>query len=233
MTKQYILKAYVDTREQSFVKKTIAFFNTKNIEVEAKSLGDFGDVALLLTNKEYLNIERKSYTDFVTSYISNHLQDQCIRMNNSSNHPCIIVHGSLKDLKSAARKYPALKKIKQSSIDKMVRNIEMIYRVPIFFVEKEAHYFLEIMNLAETICEKSGNVIQKKPNVNIKNRPDVQIVMGVNRIGEKMALTLLKEFKTPEKVFNASREDLLKINGVGDATISDLKAWRRVYYNGL
>lgn len=233
MAKQYILKAYVDTREQSFVKKTIAFFKTKNIEVESKTLGDFGDVALLLTNKEYLNIERKSFTDFVTSYISNHLQDQCIRMNNVSEHPCIIVYGSINDLKSVARKYPALKKIKQSSIDKMVRNIEMIYRVPVFFVDKEAHYFLEIMNLAETICEKSGNVIQKKPSVNIKNRPDVQIVMGANRIGEKMALTLLKEFKTPEKVFNASREDLLKINGVGDATISDLKAWRRVYYNGL
>lgn len=233
VSNKYVLKAYVDTREQKFVKKTIAFFKTKGVEIESKTLGDLGDVAILLKNKEWLNIERKSYSDFVTSYISGHLQDQCIRMGNSSNYPCIIVYGSLKDLKSISYKYPALKKIKQRSIDKMVRNIQINYRIPIFFVEKEAHYFLEIMNIAETICEKGGDVLKKKPAVSLRKRPDIEIVMGANRVGEKTALNLLKEFKTPEKVFNASREDLLKINGIGDATISDLKAWRRVFYEGV
>ena len=31
----------------------------------------------------------------------------------------------------------------------------------------------------------------------------------------------------------ATKEELLKINGIGDATIADLKAWRSVYYNGI
>lgn len=233
MSNKYIIRAYVDTREQKFVKKTVAFFKTKGIEVEPKSLGDYGDVSILLKNSEWLSIERKSFPDFVTSYISNHLQDQCVRMIGSSNYPCIIVHGSINDLKSVYHKYPALRRIKQQSINKMVRNIQMNYRVPVFFVENETQYFLEIMGIVETICEKGGDILNKKPNINIKNRPDLEIVMSVNRIGEKTALALLKEFKTPEKVFNASRKDLLKISGIGDATIADIKEWRRIYYEGV
>lgn len=230
---KYVLSGYVDTREQLMVKKSIAFFKSKDIEIEAKSLGDFGDIALFLSNKEWLNVERKSFTDFVTSYISGHIQDQCLRMSNSSVNPCIIIHGSIDDLKSVSRSYPALKKIKQSSIDKMVRTIQMVYRIPVFFVKNEAHYFLEIMNIAETICEKSKNILQKKPKVVLKNRPDVLILMQANKVGEKTALALLKKFKTPEKVLNASRSELLEIKGVGDSTIVDLMSLKKTFYEGV
>ena len=233
MTNKYILKAYVDTREQSFVKKTIAFFKTKGVDIEKKTLNDFGDVAILLHNKKWVNIERKSISDYVTSYISGHLQDQCIRMNKVSEYPCIIVHGTIQDLKSAARSYPALSRISQTSIDKMTAKIQMIYRIPVFFVEKDPHYFLKIMNIVESISKTDDSVLQKKPAISIKDRPDIEIVMGARGIGEKTALTLLKKFKTPEKVFNASRKDLLEINGIGDSTIADLKAWRRIYYEGV
>lgn len=231
---KYIIKAVVDTREQKFVQKTIAFFKTKNIDIEAKSLGDFGDVAILLRTKIWLNIERKSIVDFVTSYISGHIQDQCIRMSKSSDHPCIIVYGTLNDLKKVGNKYPALKRINQSSIEKMIRTIQMVYRTPVFVVEKESHYFLEIIYLAETLSKHDSDILQNKAiNVSMKNRPDVNLIMQANRIGEKTALLLLKEFKTPERVLNASREDLLKINGVGDSTIADLKELKKIYYEGL
>ena len=230
---KFIAKAIVDTREQKMVQKTIAFFKMKGIEVESKPLHDYGDVAILLRTREWLNIERKTIVDFVTSYISGHIQDQCIRMNNSSMHPCIIVYGTLDELKKVSYKYPALKKIKQSSIDKMARTIEMVYRTPVFFVEKESHYFLEIMNISEILYKKNKDILKNKKSISIKNRPDVALIMQANRVGEKTAILLLKEFKTPEKVLNASREDLLKINGIGDSTIADLRELKRVYYEGI
>ena len=229
---KYVVKAVVDTREQKFVQKTMAFFKTKDIEVESKALGDFGDVAILLRTKEWVNIERKSISDFVTSYISGHIQDQCIRMNHVSQHPCIIVYGTLSDLKKVSYKYPALKRIKQTSIDKMVRTLQMVYRTPVFIVEKESHYFLEIMNIAETLSKNNVDML-KKPSVSIKHRPDVNLIIQANRVGEKTALILLKKFKTPEGVLNASREDLLKINGVGDSTIADIKELKKVFYEGV
>ena len=231
---KYILKAYVDKKELDMKKKSIAFFRSKKIDVEEKLLGDFGDIAVLLSTKEYLNIERKTFNDFVTSYISGHLQDQAIRMNKVSDNYCVIVYGSINDLWQIANKYPAVKRIKQQSIDKMVRALTMVYKCPVFFVKNEATYFLEIMNIAETLCKNSGSSLkQKTSRARVHNRPDIEFLMLANRIGEKTAMLLIKEFGTPEKVINASRQDLLKINGIGDSTITDIKQLRKVFYEGV
>lgn len=228
-----IIKAYVDKKELGMKKKSVAFFKSKGIEVEERLLGDYGDIACLLTCKSYLNIERKTFQDFVTSYISNHIQDQATRMNQVSENYCVIVYGDIGDLKSLGRKYPAVKHIKQKSIDKMVRTLEMVYKCPVFFVKNEAQYFQEILRIAETINKHSGEQIKTKQVSTLKNRKDVEFIMLANRVGQKTALQLLKEFKTPENVLTASREDLKKINGIGDATVSDIKELSKIFYEGL
>ena len=228
-----VIKAYVDKKELAMKKKSIAFFKAKKIDAEEKLLGDFGDVALLLTCKQYLNIERKTFQDFTISYISGHIQDQCFRMNKVCNNYCIIVYGSIDDLKSLARKYPAVKYIKQRSIDKMVLNLEMVYKCPVFFVQNEQQYFNKILQIAEVINKHNGESLQNKSISTLKNRKDVDILMQGHKIGQKTALALLKEFKTPEKVFNASRSELKKVNGVGDATVGDIKELAKIFYEGV
>ena len=228
-----VIKAYIDTREQNMRNKSLAFFKSKNIDIEEKALGDYGDIALLLTSKEFLNIERKTFNDFVTSYISGHLQDQAFRMNNVSNNYCVIVYGSINDLRQIEYKYPAVKHIKKTSIDKMVCTLEMVYKCPVFFVENEAQYFQKILKIAEIINKKNGETLKTKSNVTLKHRKDINILMQANKIGEKTAILLLKEFKTPENVLNASRKDLLKVKGIGDSTISDIKSLKKAFYEGI
>ena len=228
-----ITKAYVDKKELGMKRKSIAFFHNQNIDAEERMLADYGDVACLLSSGKYLNIERKTYSDFVTSYISGHLQDQASRMNKVCDNYCVIVYGSINDLQSIAHKYPAVKHIKQTSVDKMVRTLEMVYKCPIFFVKNEAQYFQEILRLAEVINKHGGDQLQTKQVVTLHNRKDVEFVMLVNKVGQKTALLLLKELKTPEKVFTASREKLKSIKGIGDATIADIKDTARVYYEGV
>ena len=228
-----IIKAYVDKKELDMKKKSIAFFKGKKIDVEEKLLGDYGDVACYLTSKQWLNIERKAYGDFVTSYISGHLQDQAQRRNKVSNNYCVIVHGSINDLQWIAHKYPAVKHIKQQSVDKMVRSMEMVYKCPVFFVKNEAQYFQEILRVAETINKHNGEQIQTKQISTLKNRKDIDFVMLVDRVGQKTAMALIKEFKTPEKVFTATRDQLKSINGVGDATVADIKAASKIFYEGI
>lgn len=228
-----IIKVYVDKKELEMKKKTMAFFNMKKIPTEERLLGDFGDVALLLTCKQYLNIERKTFQDFTTSYISGHLQDQAFRMNKACANYCVIVYGNINDLKYLGYKYPAVKHIKQSSINKMVMTMEMVYKCPVFFVDNEQQYFQKIMELAENINKHNGETLQNKSVATLKNRPDVDIIMLINKIGQKTALSLLKEFKTPEKVLNASRQELKQVNDVGDATVANIKDFRKVFYEGL
>lgn len=228
-----IIKAYVDKKELDMRKKSLAFFKGQNIDVEERLLGDYGDIACLLTSKQYLNIERKTFTDFVTSYMSKHLQDQATRMNKASNNYCVIVYGSINDLKWLANRYPAVKRIRQDSIDKMVRTLEMVYKCPVFFVKNEAQYYQEILKIAQTINKHNGDQLQSKQVAQLKNRKDVDFITVADRIGTKTAIQLLKKFKTPEKVFTASRKDLLSINGVGDATVSDIKSASKVFYEGI
>ena len=73
-----ILKVWIDSKEQKFVKKSKMFFDNKKIPNEVKSLED-GDLKILLQTKEVFLIERKRYDDFAKSYIKKHLQDQAIR----------------------------------------------------------------------------------------------------------------------------------------------------------
>ena len=228
-----ILKVYVDQKELDMKKKTMAFFSSKKIDTEEKLLGDFGDVALFLSNKEWLNIERKTFSDFVTSYIDGHIQDQATRMNKVSNNYCVIVYGSINDLQRLYGKYPALKRITQHSVDKMVCTLEMVYKCPVFFVKNEIQYFQQILNIVEIVNKKKGETLKTKSNIVMKNRPDVNILIQADHLGQKTALMLLKYFKTPERVLNASREDLKSLKGVGDATIADIKALRDVFYEGL
>ena len=41
---------------------------------------------------------RKRYDDFASSYITGHLQDQAVRMNENQKYYAVIVHGGMEDI---------------------------------------------------------------------------------------------------------------------------------------
>ena len=225
--KPVILSAYIDSREQKMGKKTQAFFNQKGVNTQITTLKD-GDVSLMLNNKKILLIERKTMADFAGSYITGHLQDQAIRMNDEYDYYATIVYGDVKTLK----RIPTLKRITQKSIDKMTENIEILYKCPVFFVENEVQYLMKIMDIAETVTKANAQVTAK-PKVSMSKRPDVYILRCQRGIGEKMALLLLKEFGSPQKVLNASRDELKNIKGVGDRAVKEIKALKKIFEEGV
>ena len=225
-----ITHVIIDSKEQSFVKKSQVFFDKKGIENEVKALSD-GDLKLLLSNDEEFIIERKRYDDFVASYINNHLQDQAIRMNNNYPYYCCIIHGDMNDIYKAANYNPALKRINPGSVNKMYETLELVYKLPCFFVKNEAQYFNKVMSLSNRII-KADNINLVKTNAKINDYPELSILMVAGGIGEKTARVLLSKFGSPQNVLNASCDDLAKINGVGNATINEIKKLKRVFENG-
>lgn len=226
-----IIKVWIDSKEQDFVKKSKLFFDNKKIPNEIKSLKD-GDLSILLRTKEVFVVERKRYDDFVQSYIKKHLQDQAIRMNQNYQYYCCIVHGGMEDVYRAAKYNPSLKRIKQSSVTQMHQKLELIYKLPCFFVDNDAQYFNKIIELSKMLVKSHGVHTLAKTSVQVKEHPELSILMVGNDIGEKTAKLLLSEFKTPQNVFNASREELLQVNGVGDVTVSKIKQLKEVFENG-
>lgn len=225
-----IVHAIIDSKEQSFVKKSQAFFNKKGIENEVKALSD-GDLKLVLSNGKEFIVERKRYDDFVASYINNHLQDQAIRMNNNYPYYCCIIHGDMSDIYRAANYNPSLKRIKPGSVNKMYETLELVYKLPCFFVKNEARYFNKVISLSNRII-KTDNVNLVKTNAKMNNQPELSLLMVADGIGEKTARLLLSEFGSPQNVLNASPDDLLQVSGVGEATVDEVKKLREVFENG-
>lgn len=226
-----IIKVWIDSKEKAFVKKSKMFFDNKKIPNEVKSLED-GDIKVLLQTKEIFLIERKRYDDFAKSYIKKHLQDQAIRMNNQYKYYCCIIHGDMSDIRRAAQYDPALKRIKDSSIQQMYQKMELIYKCPCFFVKNEVQYFNKIMELSKMLVKANGMNTIIKTSVQVKEHPELSFLMVGNDIGEKTAKLLINEFGSPQKVFEASRDDLKKISGIGDITISRIKELKEVFENG-
>lgn len=230
----FIDYVFVDGKEQEpMVKKTIAFFKSKGVIASKKTLGDYGDIAVFLKSHQILNVERKTIADFCSSYMTGHIQDQAVRMNKVSSNYCCIVYGNIQDLKRLSNKVPGIDRITQKSIDKMVIKLEILYGLPVFFVDNEAQYFTKIIEVAEAVHKAGNQKVKIKSKVTIKNRPDINILTIAPKIGEKTALLLLEHFNTPQAVLNASRKELLSIKGIGDATISDIKALKKVFEEGL
>lgn len=225
-----ILHVSIDSKEQSFVKKSQAFFKNKGIKYATKSLED-GDLRLTLQGNKKFIIERKRYDDFAQSYITHHLQDQAIRMNENYDYYCCIIHGGMDDIYKASQYNPSLKRIKQSAITKMYEQMELIYKLPCFFVDNDAQYFNKIISLSDRIV-KADSISLVKTNATIKEHPELSMLMVGSNIGEKTAKLLISEFESPQGVFNASREDLLQVNGVGDVTVSEIKTLKEIFENG-
>lgn len=226
-----IIKVWIDSKEKGFVKKSKMFFDNKKIPNEVKSLKD-GDLKVLLATKEIFLVERKRYDDFAKSYIKKHLQDQAIRMNEEYKYYCCIIHGDMDDIRKAARYDPALKRIKQSSIQQMYQKMELIYKCPCFFVPNDVQYFNKIIELSKMLVKANGMSTIVKSSVQIQEHPELSILMAGTDIGEKTAQLLIDEFGSPQNALNASRKDLLKINGIGDATVSKIKELKEVFENG-
>ena len=88
--------------------------------------------------------------------------------------------------------------------------------------------------IAETVAKHHGRALESMSlSGGIKARPDIKILAAQDNIGLQKAKMLLDEFGSPEAVLNASREDLLKIKGVGNSMVANIKELKQVYENGV
>ena len=229
--KKSITKVFIDSKEQSFVKKSKLFFDNKGIYNEERALDD-GDLKILLTTKKFVVVERKRYDEFASSYIKKHLQDQAIRMNNNCDFYAIIIHGGMDDIYRARQFNPQLKHVNEKTVEKMYQKLELIYNCPCFFVENDVKYFNKIMELADMLVKAEGNSHIVKTSVTIKEHPELSMLMAKEGIGANIAQVLIEKFGSPKDVLYADREDLLAIDGVGDSTITKIKELKEIFENG-
>lgn len=222
------MKVDVDVREQNMVQKSLIFFKKQKI-IADKKMNEDGDLVFHLQDGHELYIERKTYCDFLSSYISGHLQEQCIRMNQKEFF-AVIVYGNVHQ----CRNIPTLKHINQNSVQKMVGNIMLMYKTPVFFVDNEISYLRLSLLLAQSVEKNYKKSLDStKISARVKSRPDLSMLMAQPAIGQKKAEMLLDNFGSVKNVLYADREELLKIKGVGKSMVANIKELKEIYENGM
>ena len=185
------------------------------VEVKNLHIGDYlieGNVC----------IERKTFQDFVSSIIDGRLFNQARELKEKYEKSLIVIEGN-----------DYYGNVNINAIYGAIASIALDYAIPLVFLRNQAEVarFLYILAKREQKSEKKERVqLHKKKPKSIKEMQEYLVASfpGINTI---LAKELLKKFGAPIKIFNASKTELLKVNGLGEKKIKRMKDILETKYN--
>ncbi|MBI2662884.1 DEAD/DEAH box helicase [Candidatus Woesearchaeota archaeon] len=162
----------------------------------------------------HVGVELKHISDFVNSIIDGRLLDQMRQLKKNFPKSILILEGD-EDIYSVRRIHP-------NAIRGMLASIALDFNIPIVHTKtpKETAAMLAIMAKREQEKDHTFSLHERKPHT-IKDQQEF-FVSSLPNIGIKTARTLLEHFTTIKSLINAQKEDLTKIDGIGDKTTDKL-----------
>jgi Fanconi anemia group M protein len=200
--KPKVIKIIADSREVN--SKLINELSKLGTIVELKVL-ECGDFIL----SDRIIVERKTSEDFCSSILDGRLFEQAKKMKEYYERPVILIEGT--PLATERNLNP---KAIMGAISSLIAdfNLSLVLTRDVF----ESALFLFSLAKREQITER------REPKVRSEKKPlsltklQEYLVSGLPNVNVKIARRLLEEFKTVEKVFTASEEELKKVDGVGE-----------------
>ncbi|MDD5417039.1 MAG: ERCC4 domain-containing protein [Candidatus Aenigmarchaeota archaeon] len=198
---------YVDTREVS--SNVIEHFKQYDCDIEKKMLlyGDF-----MVSDR--VCIERKTAQDFLSSIIDKRLFLQLKDMKENYDKPILLIEGN--DL--YGRLHPNV-------VRGALAAIALDFKVPVIWtrdVAETAGIIYWIARREQFQENRTISYIEKKKASSIKEQQEL-IVHGLPGVSIIRARSLLKHFKTPEKIFNATEKELADAKNIGKVTAKKIK----------
>lgn len=164
-------------------------------------------------------IEVKTVNDFVNSIKNRRVQKEALQMKEAYPHSYIIIYGKYSKINN---KYSKITKKQWWS---NITSLTIRYHVPVFWVENINDFLIQIENIINTVDKETEPI--EPPNVRTKNtNPFINVLIGIDNLGPKMARTLLNTFKTPGGVFKATDEELDNIKGLRKSVKKEIKRMR-------
>ncbi len=191
---------YIDTRESLLMVDELKKMGSR-VDVKALPIGDF----VLSTD---VVVERKTAEDFVKSVIDGRLFSQLVSMREAYTRPLLILEG---DRRKAVG-------IGSAAFLGALASVVTDFQVSIFTTSDESETAQIIFHIARR------EQMDKKKEVRIRSgrKPasisDQQkyIVAGLPGVSTVLADRFLRELKTIANIFNASEEELMQVEGVGE-----------------
>lgn len=166
-----------------------------NIKIEHLEIADY-----LINN---IAIERKTFSDFISSMINKRLAKQLIEIKKYPKFFLIIEGKRLCES-------PNLDKSTKGMILSIITN----YQIPIIFTENEEDTALTLIQLAKQ-QEKPAQeqALRHTPTLLTEEEQKQFILEGFPGIGPTTAKKLLEKYKTLSSIFNASQKELEELIG--------------------
>jgi len=200
----------IDTREKmSLVASYLAEKNT-NIKFEKLEIADY------LINEGKIAVERKTFSDFVSSMLNKRL---LIQIKQLKKYPKQILI-----LENFNYEYSDFN-VHENAIRGMLLSCITDFEVPIIFTKDEEDTADFLILLAKKF-EKSKQPISIRPSKsNLTKKQKKQFILeGFPGISPTIAKNLLKQFPTLKEIFNAPQEELSKIKKFHENKINKFRS---------
>lgn len=155
-------------------------------------------------------VERKTVADFVQSIIDQRIFKQVSEISECFEKPLLIIEGD-PDLLFLERN------VHPNAIRGALASLAIDHKIPIIWTKDARETASQIYWIAqrEQIKEtRSVSIRCPRKSRNLGGQQEF-LVAGLPNINTKLSKNLLKKFKTPKRVFSASPERLMKVEGIG------------------
>jgi len=197
------LMVFADVRERGEIIDRL-FEKGINVKIGTLKAGDF-----ILS--EDVCVERKEISDFVSSLLDRRLFEQAKNLKDNFNKPLMVIEGDLDEMFKVRRVHP-------NALWAAMASLVLDSGVPILFSANA----VETADLLSVIAKREQLDLKKQVSLRggatPKAFPDLQqyFIEGLPQVGPGLAKSLLRHFKTPKNIINASEDDLKKVEKLGD-----------------
>jgi len=195
-------KIYVDNRERGFLVEELHDLGAK-IEMKNLEVGDF-----ILS--EDVVVEKKEVNDFVASLLDRRLFTQAVEMKRNFDKPLIILEGKSEDLFASRNVDP-------NAIRSSIISLTLDYGIPFIFSsspKETAEYIYRIAFREQIKLKREISLRGSRRDWPIEKQQQF-LLEGLPLVGANLATSLLKKFKNPKSIANASIEELQEIDKLG------------------
>jgi ERCC4-related helicase len=192
----------VDNRERGFLVEQLHELGAK-IKLSNLEVGDF-----ILSDD--VVVEKKEVNDFVSSLLDRRLFNQAIEMKRNFDKPLIIIEGDINEMYAS-------RNVNSNAIRSAMISLTLDYGIPILFSDspkESAEYLFQIAKREQIERNKSISMRGSRRDWPIEKQQQF-LLEGLPMVGSNLALALLKKFKNPKGIANASIEELQEIEKLG------------------
>ena len=161
---------------------------------------DAGDILIQQKNKPDILIEVKTIQDFINSCNNRRMQKEALQMKQACEFSYIIIYDDGKWNTDYAT---------QTVNEKYGNIVSLIqrYKVPVIQCDNQYHFLKCIKAIIRNVSRNDEPI--EPPLVRKKdNNEMINVVIGIPKVGKKMARVLLDTFGTPGAIFRASDNEL-------------------------